>query len=271
MTGLDATLIVELLALGALVGFLAGLLGIGGGMMLVPSMTYLVSARGVEPGLAVKMAIATSMATIMFTSIASLRAHHRHGAVRWDLLKTLAPGIIAGGLAAGAGLFALLEGQALAVLFAVFIGWSALQMLRGRQPKPGRQLPGPAGQFVVGSGIGLVSGLLGAGGAFMSVPFMVRCNVPLRAAVGTSAAIGLPIALASTTGVVFSGWSLAPALPGAFGYLWLPALAVVSLASMLLAPLGARVAHRTDVNRLRQLFALLLLALAGYMLGQAYG
>jgi uncharacterized membrane protein YfcA len=269
MTGIGPLLVAELLALGAVTGFLAGLLGVGGGMMMVPFMTLIVEARGVATGLAVKMAIATSMATILFTSLASLRAHHRHGAVRWDLLRGLAPGIAAGGLAAGAGVFNLVKGQGLALLFAAFVGVSALQMLRERKPTPGRQMPGRAGQFAAGSAIGLVAGLVGAGGAFLSVPFMIWCNVPIRQAVGTSAALGLPIALANTTGYVVGGWTLPPSLPGAFGYLYLPALLVVSAASVALAPIGARVAHRTDVRHLRRIFAALLLALAGYMASRA--
>lgn len=130
-----------------------------------------------DPALAVKMAVATSMATILFTSLSSVRAHHRLGAVRWDLARRFGIGIVVGGLLGGGGVFALLKGEGLALLFARFVGLSALQMLRDRKPSPGRQLPGPAGQAAVGAGIGLVSGLLGAGGAFMSVPFMVWCNV----------------------------------------------------------------------------------------------
>jgi len=263
-------LIAELLALGAVVGFLAGLLGIGGGMMLVPVMTLLLSQRGVESGHAVKMAIATSMATILFTSLSSVRAHHRLGAVRWDLAATLSPGIVLGGLAAGAGAFAVLKGQGLALFFAVFIGWSALRMLRARPPRPGRQLPGRLGQTGVGAAIGFASGLLGAGGAFLSVPFMTWCNVPLRQAVGTSAALGFPIAAASTLGYTLSGWHLPSALAGAVGYFYLPALVVVSLASISLAPLGARTAQRIDVRWLKRLFAVMLLGLAATMLHRAW-
>jgi len=266
VTELGPLLIAELLALGVISGFLAGLLGVGGGMMMVPFLTLILSNRGVAPGLDVKMAIATSMATILFTSMSSVRAHHRRGAVRWDLLRGMAPGIVLGGLAAGAGLFALLKGQGLALFFAVFVGYSALQMLRDRKPKPGRQMPGVAGQTAVGGGIGLLSGLLGAGGAFMSVPFMIWCNVPIRQAVGTSAALGFPIALASTAGYVISGWMLPPALPGAFGYLYLPALGIIAIASVTMAPIGARVAHRSDTAKLKRLFALLLFGLASYML-----
>jgi uncharacterized membrane protein YfcA len=268
--GLSPLLVAELLALGVFSGFLAGLLGVGGGMLMVPFLTFLLSQRGVEPALAVKMAIATSMATIVFTSLSSVRAHHARGAVRWDLVRHFAPGIVGGGLLAGAGAFAVLQGRALALFFALFIGWSALQMLRNRQPRPGRQLPRPAGQAAVGAGIGFLSGLLGAGGAFLSVPFMAWCNVPLRQAVGTSAALGFPIALASTTGYVIGGWGLPPALPGSLGYLYLPALAVIALGSVTMAPLGARAAHRLDVVLLKRLFALLLLGLAGYMASRAF-
>ncbi|MCU0967745.1 MAG: sulfite exporter TauE/SafE family protein [Rubrivivax sp.] len=268
---LDALLVAELLLLGSATGFLAGLLGVGGGMTMVPFLGFMLVHRGVEPGLAVKMAIATSMATIVFTSIASVRAHHARGAVRWDLLRTLAPGIVIGGLAAGAGAFAVLQGPVLALLFAGFVGFSAVQMWRDRRPRPSRRLPGPIGRTAVGGVIGFVSGLVGAGGAFVSVPFMTWCNVPIREAVGTSAALGFPIAVANVAGYLVAGRGLAPALPGAVGYLYLPALAVLATASVLLAPVGARVAHRTDTTRLKKVFAVLLLALASSMLWQALG
>jgi uncharacterized membrane protein YfcA len=261
-----ATLVVELLALGAFAGFLAGLLGVGGGMLMVPFVTWILSARGVEPGLAVKMAIATSMSTILFTSLSSLRAHHKRGAVRWDVVRGLAPGIVGGSLLAGAGAFALLKGAVLAVSFALFVGFSATQMLLDRRPAPSRVLPGTLGLGGAGAGIGFLSGLVGAGGAFVSVPFMTWCNVPIHQAVATSAALGFPIALASTAGYVIGGWSLPAALPGAFGYLYLPAVACIASASVLTAPLGARTAHRLHMRQLRRIFAALLYALAGYML-----
>jgi uncharacterized membrane protein YfcA len=268
---LGAPLVFELLALGVASGFLAGLLGVGGGMLLVPFLTLILSARGVDPALAVKMAVATSMATILFTSLSSLRAHHRLGAVRWGLARRLSVGIVLGGLVGGGGLFALLKGQGLALLFTAFVGVSAVRMLRDARPGTGRRMPGPLGQAAVGAGIGIVSGLLGAGGAFLSVPFMVRCDVPMRLAVGTSAALGFPIALANVVGYLWAGRHLAPALPGALGFLYLPALAVMALASVTLAPLGARVAHRIDVSQLRRLFALMLLALAASMLRKVFG
>jgi len=267
----DGLLALELLLLGLCTGFLAGMLGVGGGMMQVPFMTFILTRKGVAPALAIKMAIATSMATILFTALSSLRAHHRRGAVRWDLVRGIAPGIVAGGLLAGAGLFAVLKSPQLALLFAVFISFSAAQMLLNRQPRPSRQMPGRWGQAALGGAIGLLSGLVGAGGAFIASPFMVWCNVPMHKVVATSAAIGFPVALAATAGYVISGWSLPQALPGAFGYLYLPALAIVSLASVLTAPLGARAAHATDVRRLRQRFAIVLLCLAAYMVSRAFG
>lgn len=270
MSGIGWALVLQLLALGAATGFLAGLLGVGGGMTMVPFITWILSSRGVDPGLAVKMAIATSMATILFTSLSSVRAHHARGAVRWDLLRGLAPGIVLGGLLTGAGLFAVLRGQGLALFFALFIGFSAVQMLRDRKPAPSRQMPGFVGQTAAGTGIGLLSGLVGAGGAFLSVPFMTWCNVPIRQAVGTSAALGFPIALANTVGYLVAGRNLPPAVAGAFGYLYLPALAIIAVASMAVAPLGARVAHRTDVTRLKRIFAILLFGLASYMGTQAF-
>ena len=253
---LDLTLVAELLALGTCTGFLAGLLGIGGGMLMVPFMTLILSARGVDAALAVKMAIATSMATILFTSVSSVRAHHKRGAVRWDSVRTLAPGIVLGGLVAGAGVFSLLKGTTLALVFAVFVAFSATQMLLDRKPAPTRQMPGTAGSLGAGGVIGFISGLVGAGGGFISVPFMSWCNVAMHNAVATSAALGFPIALANTVGYVVGGWSMPSPLPGALGYLWLPGLAIIATASVTTAPLGARTAHAMNIKHLEHLLAL---------------
>lgn len=267
---LEWQLVAELLLLGCFSGFLAGLLGIGGGMLLVPFMTFILSRSGVDSALAVKMAIATSMATILFTSISSVRAHHRRGAVRWDIVRTLAPGIVAGGLLAGAGVFALLKGTVLALVFALFVGFSATQMLLDKKPRPTRQLPGTPGRLAAGGVIGFVSGLVGAGGGFVSVPFMTWCNVSMHNAVATSAALGFPIALANTVGYVVGGRSIVNPMPGAFGYLWVAGLLVIAAASVLLAPLGARAAHAMNVRQLKRVFALLLYGLAAYMLYKAF-
>ena len=263
---LDPILIFELAALGLATGFLAGLLGIGGGMLIGPFMTIILSSVGVAADLAVKMAIPTSMATIMFTSISSVRAHHRRGAVRWDIVKGLAPGIMLGGALASAGVFALLKGTALAIFFAVFVSFSATQMFLDKKPKPSRKMPGTGGQVAAGGIIGFLSGLVGAGGGFISVPFMVAHNISIINAVATSAALGFPIALANTVGYVFSGASLTGLPPHSLGYVWLPALGVIACCSVLTAPLGAKMAHRLPVAKLKRVFAVILYGLAGYML-----
>jgi uncharacterized membrane protein YfcA len=266
---LSALLVFELLLLGAVVGFMAGLLGIGGGMMMVPVMTLLLMQRGVESGLAVKMAIATSGASILFTSLSSLLAHQRHGAVRWPLVAAFAPGIVLGGIAAGAGVLAVVRGQWLALAFAMFNAVMAWRMWASHTPRADRRLPGTPGLMAVGGAIGFVSALVGAGGAFLSVPFMMRCSVPVREAVGTSAALGFPVALGSSLGYVLAGWSLPDALPAAIGYLYLPGILIVAVTSMMLAPLGARTAHRISVGQLRRAFGVLLGALALYMAWRA--
>ena len=267
---LSPLLIAELACLGLFTGFLAGLLGIGGGMLMVPFITYFLGQQGVQPELAIKMAIATSMATIVFTSVSSVRAHHRRGAVRWDLVWRLAPGIVLGGLLASLGVFALLRGSWLAIFFGFFVTFSAVQMFLDRKPAAARQMPGTAGQVAAGSTIGFISGLVGAGGGFISVPFMTWCNVPINNAVATSAALGFPIALSNVAGYVWGGQSVAGLPPASLGYVWLPALGVIAACSVLTAPLGARAAHTLPVRQLKRIFSSLLLGLAGYMLWKGF-
>jgi uncharacterized protein len=263
---LEPLLIIELLLMGMTSGFLAGLLGIGGGMIMVPFITLIMSARGVSPDLSVKMAIATSMAAIVFTSISSVRAHHKRGAVRWDIVKGLAPGIVLGAAIASLGVFSLLKGAWLAIFFGLFVSFSATQMFLDKgKPPPTRQMPVGAAKVAAGGFIGFISGLVGAGGAFISVPLMTACNVAIHSAVATSAALGFPIALANALGYVVSGWNI-PGLPaGALGYIWLPALLVIAMASVLTAPLGAKVAHSMNIKRLKRIFACVLYLLAAYM------
>ncbi len=267
---LDPLLVAELTALGLVAGFFAGLLGIGGGMILVPFITFILSHRGISADLAVKMAIATSMATIVFTSISSVRAHHRRGAVRWDLAARLAPGIVLGAALAGAGAFRVLQGRWLALLFAAFVTFSATQMWRARQPAAHRSLPGPGGQLAAGGVIGFLSGLVGAGGGFISVPFMTWCNVAMHQAVATSAALGFPIALANTVGYIWSGAQVPDRPAGSWGFVFLPALAVIASASVLMAPVGVRLAHTLPVSTLRRVFALILYGLAAAMAYEAW-
>ena len=264
----DPTMIAMLLGIGLISGFLAGLLGIGGGMMLVPCLVFILDRQGVPGDMAIKMGIATAMATILFTSVSSLRAHQQRGTIRWEIVRGLAPGIVAGGLLAGAGAFSLLKGEAIGLFFAVFVGYQSWRMFKGaKQSPPTREsVHGPMGLGLVGTAIGFLAGLVGAGGAFLSVPYMTRSGVPIHQAVGTSAALGFPIAVANIVGYTISGWDLPAAVPGAWGYFDLPALLVIASASVLMAPLGARVAHRLDVATLKRVMAVLLALLAVQML-----
>lgn len=262
---LEPQLIVELALMGVCAGFLAGLLGIGGGMIMVPFMTIILEAKHFPAEVVVKMAVATSLATICFTSLSSVRAHHKHGAVLWPVARVLAPGILVGALI-GAQIAAALPTRVLGWVFSLFIAYSATQMLLDRKPKPTRTLPGGWGMFGMGNVIGLLSSVVGAGGAFVSVPFMTWCNVKIHQAVATSAALGFPIALAGTLGYIWAGRSLPDMPPGAFGYLYLPGLLVIATMSILTAPLGARTAHRMDIRPLKRAFAVVLYLLAGYFL-----
>jgi uncharacterized protein len=266
---LEPLLIVYLVVLGLCTGFLAGLLGIGGGMIMVPFITAILTARGVSPDLAVKVAIATSMSTIVFTSISSLRAHHKRGAVRWDIVRGLAPGIVLGAAVASVGVFAVLKGAWLALFFALFVSFSATQMLLDKKPKPSRGLPRTPGLTGAGSVIGFLSGLVGAGGGFASVPFMTWCNVAIHQAVATSAALGLPIALANTVGYVVAGQGVVGLPAGSVGYVFVPALFVIAAASVLMAPLGVKAAHALPVKSLKRVFASVLYLLAAYMVWKA--
>lgn len=262
---MDPLLILALLAMGVFGGFAAGLLGIGGGMVLVPFITMVLASRGFAPHLIVHMAIATSLATILFTSLSSVRAHHRHGAVLWPVVRLFVPGILIGSWI-GPWIARQFDAGTLALVFAVFVAFSATQMLRGKKPAASRQLPGAVGMSAAGAAIGVVAGLVGAGGGFISVPFMTWCNVRVHNAVATSAALGFPIALAGTLSNVYQGWGEPGLPPLALGYVYVPALVIIASASVLCAPLGARTAHRMPVDRLRRIFAVVLYALAAYML-----
>ena len=257
------------LAIGVAVGFLAGLLGVGGGMVTVPMLVFVFTAKGFPAEHMMHLALATSMATIVFTSLASVYAHHRHAAVDWRVARAMAPGMVAGALAATLAT-GFLPTRPLAILFTGFMFFAAARMFFEVKPKPLRQLPGMAGLFGVGALIGGVSGVLAAGGAFLSIPFLARCNLPLKRALGTAAANGFPIAVAGTAGYVWNGLRVEGLPEGSLGYVYLPALLLIVAASMPLAPVGARLAHRLPVRRLRVVFALLLLGLALRMLANLW-
>jgi uncharacterized membrane protein YfcA len=248
-------------ALGLAVGFVAGLLGVGGGLIIVPVLIFLLHAQGLAAGIEPQLALGTSLASILFTSLSSVRAHHRHGAVEWPLVGRIAPGIVLGTLL-GALLAARMPATVLKLFFVAFLFYAAAQMWLDFKPAPHRGLPGRAGTTLAGGVIGAVSSWVGIGGGTLSVPFMLWHNVPLHRAIATSAAIGFPIAIAGAAGYVLGGRGASGLPAGSLGFVYLPALAGIVLGSMLTAPLGARTAHRLPVRPLKRIFALLLVTLA---------
>lgn len=254
------------LLLGAVVGYFAGLLGIGGGLVLVPVLTFIFNAQHFPPDRVLHLALGTTMAVIVFTSIASLRTHHAHGAVNWQVVRHISPGIIVGTLT-GATLVNALSSKVLSVIFVTFIFYAATQMLLRISPKPSRNLPGRLGMFGTGSLIGLISSFVAIGGGLLSVPFLSFCNVRLQHAIGTAAAIGFPIALTGTIGYIVNGMTQSQPLPEySLGYVYPPALVWIVLASMLTAPLGARTTHAMQTSTLRKIFVVLLYFLGIKML-----
>ena len=261
MPELVSALFAAYVGLGLVVGFVAGLLGVGGGLIIVPVLIVLLHANGLAAGMEPQLALGTSLASILFTSLSSVRAHHHHGAVEWPLVRRIAPGILLGTLA-GAVLAAQMSAWVLKVFFIAFLFYAAFQMWLDFKPAPHRGLPGRTGTTLAGTVIGGVSSWVGIGGGTLSVPFMLWHNVPLHRAIATSAAIGFPIAIAGATGYVVGGWGASGLPGGSLGFVYLPALAGIVAGSVLTAPLGARTAHRLPVRPLKRIFALLLLILA---------
>jgi len=248
-----------LLAVGALAGLLAGLLGVGGGLVVVPALTLLLGSRGVPAGAVVHTAVATSLATIAVTSIASVRAHHRAGAVAWERVRRLAPPIAAGALG-GALLAARVPGEGLRALVGLFELAVAVRIGSAGRP---REAGGPArpGAAVWGVPIGALSALVGVGGGTLTVPYLIHLGEKVHRAVGTGAACGLPIALAGTLGFALADHAPGVPLPH-LGYIHLPAFAAIAAASWVCAPWGARLAHRLPADALRRVFAGFLVVVA---------
>ena len=251
-------------ATGACVGFLAGLLGIGGGMALVPVLAAMFTAQHLTPEHTVHLALGTGMASIMFTSSASVRTHHRLGGVDWAMVRRMGPAMVTGTLLATT-LSGWLPQRALALAFAVIVVAGATQILIGRKPAASGVSLGTPALVAIGLAIGAVCGLVSAGGAFMTVPFMLFCGVAMTTAIGTGAALGVPVAVMGTLGYVISGWQVASLPPFAFGFVYGPALLGIVAGSVLTAPWGARMAHRLPLAALRRIFAGLLYVLAARM------
>ncbi|MCB1866481.1 MAG: sulfite exporter TauE/SafE family protein [Chromatiales bacterium] len=252
--------LLTLLAAGAAAGTAAGLLGIGGGVIIVPVLSLVFAAEGVDPAILIKVAVGTSLATIVVTAISSVWAHHRRGAVRWNLVRVMTPGVVVGSLF-GAWLADLVPAYWLTIAFIVFLVGVALQMAWGPVRAHG-ELPGPMRLRGVSAVVGSISALMGIGGGALHVPYLSWHGVPVKQAIATAASIGFPLALASSIGFVLTGLDEPNLPPHSLGYINLPAFAGVVTASILFAPLGARLAHRLPDKVLKRSFAVFLFILA---------
>lgn len=251
--------------LGAFVGVLAGLLGVGGGLVIVPILVYAFNYQQIPGEIIMHLALGTSLASIIFTSISSFSAHHRRGAVDWLTVRRIVIGILTGTFL-GSCFASLLSTNMLKIFFVVFLYFVAYQFLTNKKPKASRELPGRFGMFVAGNTIGFVSSLVGIGGGALSVPFMSWCNVVVHRAIGTSSAIGLPIAIAGTVGYAYTGWGNSILPEYSLGFIYLPALFGIAAVSVLTAPFGVKLAHSLPVGKLKKIFALLLIVVGTRML-----
>jgi len=258
--------IIYYLLLGLFVGYFSGLLGIGGGLIMVPVLSFLFEAQHIAPHNILHLALGTSMATILFTSISSTWQHHAHKAVNWDAFRFITPGILLG-TALGALIVGYVATFYLAIFFVLFVYFAATQMLLGFKPDATRNYPTRVEVTVAGIVIGSISSIVSIGGGVLSVPYLLWHKQPLRHAIATSAALGFPIAFGGTLGYIVTGYFRGVGLPAySLGYVYLPVLLWLVIGTMLTAPLGAKATHRMPVDTLRQIFALVLFVLATRML-----
>lgn len=249
------------LVLGACTGVLSGMLGVGGGIIVVPVLLWAFHIQGIAGSVAAHLAIGTSLAAIVFTSAAAIQAQQKRRAIDWSIVAQLAPGTLLGSF--GSGLVSgCIPGAILKSVFAVFLLIVALQLLLRWSPAPKRDLPGRATLVAAGLVIGAVSGLVGIGGGTMTVPFLHWRNVDLRRAVAISSALGLPIAVAGALGFIISGWGGADLPPESLGYVSVPAVVGITITSMLTAPIGVKLAHSLPVASLRRGFGVFLLVVS---------
>lgn len=249
------------LGCGAVVGILAGLLGVGGGTVIVPMLLAVFPYDGVPAQYTQQLALGTSLASIMFTSVASSWAHHRRGCVNWDIFMRITPGILLGTF--GGGLVAThLPVTFLKIFFICFLAAIACQMFFSYRPSAARHMPGFMGTAAAGGVIGLISSFAGIGGGAVSVPFMAFCGIDIHKAIGTSAAIGFPIAVAGSLGYIVGGWGRPDLPPMTLGFVHLWALLGIAGASWLTVPLGVRLSHALPTQKLKQAFAVFLFIIA---------
>lgn len=261
---MDISMFLPLVLVGCVAGFMAGLLGVGGGLIIVPVFVWWMNSHGLGGVYTQHVAVGSSLAIMVCTSFSSVVAQQKQGSVRWDIFKKLGPAIVVGTLL-GAQVAAYIPGRQLQWFFVVFVFMVGIKTFLGRKTGGSRELPGWLGSGLVGSIIGVVSSWIGIGGSTMTIPFMTWCKVPIRQAIGTSSLLGWPIAFFGALGYMVSGQGEVN-LPGMVGFVYFPGVIAVALTTVLFAPLGVKVAHRISPKQLKIIFSLLLIAVSGQML-----
>ncbi|MCP1660735.1 sulfite exporter TauE/SafE family protein [Neisseria perflava] len=261
--------ILTMLAVGALSGLIAGLFGVGGGLVLVPAMLWILQLQGLESAYDQHLAIGTTFAVMMFTTLSSMWAQHKKQAVDWKVVLLMAPGMIGGALL-GSLVSKYLPQQGLQLFFIAFTVIMAIKVLTNAKPKPSRALPGRTVLTGVGGVFGMISSWVGIGGGSLSVPFLMYCNVPVHRAIGTSSGLTWPIAVTGAIGYLLAGLETDDLPAGTWGFWYLPTVVILSIATVLFAPLGVKLAHKLPPKKLTTAFGLLLLFIAIRLLWRMY-
>ena len=238
-------------------------------MILVPFMIAVFNHLDFNQNVIVHMAIATGMATILFTTTSAIWAHHKHNSIDWKLVAALSPGLVIGSLIGGSEIFEAINTSWLSLFFAIFIVYTSIQLIINKKQTAGRELPGPAGLFSFGALAGVMASLVGAGGAFITVPFMLWCNVKPHTAMASSSGLGFPVAAAATIGYIYGSWGN-PNLPeGTLGFIYVPAVLCIVVVSIFTAPFGAKMARKLNVTQLKRIFGVMLFMVAAFMFNES--
>lgn len=255
---MTVSILLAYLAIGAGAGVLAGLFGVGGGLIVVPALMFSFTFLGLSENVATHLAIGTSLATIIFTSLSSAQTHHSKGGIDWKIVRWLALGIVFGCIL-GSFMASLLQGATLKIIIGCFVILMSIQLGFNLKPKASKELPGKMGLSSVGGVIGWASAIFGIGGGALTVPFLVYCSVSMRRAVAASAACGLPIAITGALSYMWFGRGVEGLPDWSFGYIYLPALIGITATSMIFSRIGAKLAYRLSPDLLRRMFAVFLL------------
>jgi uncharacterized protein len=262
---MESIFIFDYLLLGALVGFMAGLLGVGGGGIMVPIFAMLFTMQGFTTDEVMHLALGTSMTTIIFTSFSSMRAHRKRGNIEIPMALKISIGIMIGTFSA-TFLASYLKGVYLALFFSAFMSFVAYKMFQKADYPHNDKPHGIVGNILSGIFIGGISALVSIGGGSLSVPYLMHQNFDIKRAIGTSAAIGFPIAISGTLGYLVNGWGNTDSSSYVLGYIYLPAVVLVAISSALTAPLGVKYATKLPTNKLKKIFGILSVVLSVKML-----